>query len=755
MTRYLQWVLGHRGAVLVVTAVITLLAGYSLTNGVVASSVIRLFFGDSAKYKEYRALADEFAGNDVMVFAFDDPSVFTPEGAKRLTAVARDIRKLSYIKRVDGLDSLSRVTTDGEDIVIEPYVDRAKHGNLLEELRADPLASGWMVSPHSTATAVIVELAPDNDRPIEIIPKLLAEILSKFDAHGIDSSKVHMAGVVPESAEATKQARFTLSRLFPITVLLLALVVYVLFLRIWPVIITGGVALISIVWTFGLSIAIDPEVNLLMAMVPGMITVIAFSDIIHLYSAFVRKCELGTPKQQAVLESGTEVGIACFFTSLTTFVGFASLVFIPTPVIRQLGVILGVGVGIALLLALTLVPVVLSMVPGIEAGTRSESTIVARILDVILGFSQRVSTGYPKAVVAGFFVTIGVCIYGMSQLVVETSFAQRLDRDNEIRVAQRFISERFAAANFLDIYVLAPEGKDLLDPETFKGIAKLQQEIAADAGADSVLSIVDLVRVLHRAMTGAEGLPDKREQLAQYLLLFEVSGGEGLGQLINDERNKVRMTVRLKDDGLRGLADFGDRMKVRGDALLNGGGRVLPTGVTYLLGDWITFTLNGQRQGLLFAVLSTTLMMILCLRSWRVGIVSMLPNLLPLMVLGGFCGLVWPWTDSDTILVAIFAIGMAVDDTIHFLTRLKHDTARHETQDEALSETFSFTGRAIVQTTIILCLGFLPFAASDYFSTKIVGTLLPMCLIVALVADLLLVPALVRLGWLRFGSGRT
>ncbi|MEQ9502072.1 MAG: MMPL family transporter [Deltaproteobacteria bacterium] len=755
MKRYLAWVLAHRGAVLLLMFAVTGVAAYSLTNAVFASSVIKLFFGDSPDYVAYRELADEFVGNDVMVFAFEDPELFTPEGAQRLESVVEGLRELDFIKRVDSLASAVRISSEGDELLIDRYLDLTETMDadaLVDALRKDPLTSGWLISHKSKATAMLLELTPDPDRPIERIPSMLAEVMSKFEEAGIAPETIHRAGIVVESTEATEQARFTLSRLFPVTVLLLAFVVFVLFLRVWPVIITGGVALIAIVWTFGLAVAIDPEVNLLMAMVPGMITVIAFSDIIHLYSGFVRMCQFGIDKRDAVLESGAEVGVACLFTSITTFVGFASLIFIPTPVIRHLGVVLGAGVGIALLLALTLVPIALSWVPGIEAGTRGESRLAQRWLDALLSWSQRISMGWPKATVAFFAIVIAVCGYGASQLTIESSFAKRLDPDNEIRRSQRYISDNFSGANFLDVYVLAPEGKDVLDPEAFAGVAKLHEMIEAQPEVDDALSLVDTIRAMHGALTDESELPGTRELLAQYLLLFEISGGEGLSQLINEPRSRLRLSVRLKEDGLRGLAAFGDRLKAKGEVLLPEGYTVKPTGITYLLGDWITFTLDGQRRGLLFAVFSTALMMIICLRSLRVGLLSMIPNLLPLVVLGGYVGGVWDQVDSDTILVAVFAIGIAVDDTIHFLTRLRIESERAPDIDTAVAGTFSFTGRAIIQTTVILCIGFSPFAFSDYFSTQIIGTLLPMCLFVALIADLFLVPALVKLGVLRFAS---
>ena len=138
--------------------------------------------------------------------------------------------------------------------------------------------------------------------------------------------------------------------------------------------------------------------------------------------------------------------------------------------------------------------------------------------------------------------------------------------------------------------------------------------------------------------------------------------------------------------------------------------------------------------------------MIIWMKSVRIGLWSMLPNLLPILVLGGYLGLFYDEIDSDTITIAMIAIGIGVDDTIHFLMRWRFESARSTTTAEALDRTFHFSGRAIIITTVILAAGFAPFAFSDYYSVRIMGTLLPFTLVVALLADLLFVPALVKLG---------
>jgi predicted RND superfamily exporter protein len=152
---------------------------------------------------------------------------------------------------------------------------------------------------------------------------------------------------------------------------------------------------------------------------------------------------------------------------------------------------------------------------------------------------------------------------------------------------------------------------------------------------------------------------------------------------------------------------------------------------------------------LLLALLATTLMIMILLRRVGVGLIAMIPNVLPLLVLGGVAGWAWGRVDANIILIAMIAVGIAVDDTVHFLTRFRIESERHE-PGVALRRTLSYAGHAMLETTLILCLGFLPFAISEHTTTRMMGTLLPLTLVVALIADLLLLPALGAVGLLRY-----
>jgi predicted RND superfamily exporter protein len=177
---------------------------------------------------------------------------------------------------------------------------------------------------------------------------------------------------------------------------------------------------------------------------------------------------------------------------------------------------------------------------------------------------------------------------------------------------------------------------------------------------------------------------------------------------------------------------------------------VKASGLVYLLGDFFEVILEGQQTALFLAFLSIAFMMMIGLRSIGAGLWSMFPNVLPLFALFGYLGLFSDYVDSDVLIIAIMAIGIGVDDTIHFLMRFRIESQRQNDLQKAVKQTFFYSGRGIVITTVILVIGFAPFAFSDYLTINMMGTLLPMTLVVALLADLFFVPALIRVGAIRF-----
>jgi len=472
------------------------------------------------------------------------------------------------------------------------------------------------VSKDGRATAVAVELAPDPDRPAERVPQLVRDVFGAFEEAGFPADGLHRAGFPVVVSEVVEQTYFNMSRIFPFSLVILLVAVWVMFRRFLPVLITGGVALIAVVWMMAFSVLLDRHVTIMASGMPAIILIIAFSDVIHLCSAYLTEVTNGHPRDRAVRRSCTEVGAACMLTSITTFFGFISMSLVPAPAFRILGMSLGFGVGVALLLAMTVTPVLLSWLPEPKPWRRGAAGGVQGALDRLLELCARLATDRPVLVTVAFGLLLLASGVGMSLLTIETEFAKRLSGDNRVNQDAVWLDERLAGSHVLEVYVETEEDGGLLAPDAFVKIAALQDGTGEVKGVDRTLSLVDLVREVHRHVappgTPAErGIPTTPGALAQYLLLFEMSGGERLDQLVDFGRRSMRISVRLEDGRFREAARIGEEVRRLAKETLGEGLTVEPAGLQYLLGDWLDELLAGQRRGLGFAFGAVALMMIL------------------------------------------------------------------------------------------------------------------------------------------------
>jgi len=286
VARYIDWVLRHRRMVLAVCVGITVLSGAGLTRAVFASSMIKVFFGESAAYNRYLALIERFGDSDLTFLAVEDETLFTPQGWARADRITRGLAALADFKRVHSVTNALRIRGHDSELEVRTYNEVVGQTGDFEALRkdilADDLLRGVLISEDGSCAAFALEIIPDDDRKMERLPLLFDEIYQVFEAEGISRDRIHSAGLVSESLEVGSQAVFTIQRIFPFTLLILIGLVFFIFRQLWPVLLTSGVALVSMMWTFAFAVLLEPQINIMMAIVPAVMLTVAFSDIIHL-----------------------------------------------------------------------------------------------------------------------------------------------------------------------------------------------------------------------------------------------------------------------------------------------------------------------------------------------------------------------------------------------------------------------------------------------------------------------------------------
>ena len=607
MTAYFRFVLRHRLLVVTICALITLVAGACLSRAIIASSPAKMFFGGSAEYDAYKERAQQFANDEIFIVAYDDPAPLSDRSLDRLEKVVRKVEAMDDIARVESLLSAQHAHGHDDTLMVEPYALIARESSpmaraeLFETLRKDELYRGLLISADGRRAAIIVELTVDNNRRAEAAPMMVSRVMEEFAAAGYAADTLHSAGFLALLAELMRLTFANLTVLFPVLVVVLLVVVFVLFRRLTPVALTMTVSMLAVFWTMGFSVLLDRELSVLASVVPAVIMIVAFSDIIHLWSAYLLELGKGKQKREAILASATDVGTACLYTSATTFVGFICLSAVPTPVFRQMGLMLGFGVGVALLLAMTLVPIALSVirVPAKKAGARARLGEV--LTDRALAAMARLATARPWPVIAAFAVLAALAVAGVLRLNIDTDLNERMAKDSRYRKDMDYVAKHFADANLLEVFVDTDRDKALLDEDLFSRIAAFQDALQKRPEVDKAVSLVTVVEQLHRTLGGKGRLPRTRGAVAQYLLLFEMSGGENLKALVDFRRRSMRIALRLNDHGVRTTHQTGQAAERLGATMLGGRARVEASGMSYLVGWWLGSIIEGQRNGLLLS----------------------------------------------------------------------------------------------------------------------------------------------------------
>ena len=757
---FVRLVLDHKWVVIAAVVAVTVAAAVILPQAIIASSISEMFFEEGHQgYAQYQERIKQFGSDEVLAVGVASADPLSEANLDRLDRVHEELEAMPDIAQVTSIANLQRVGRVGDTVAVRSFADEARdnpneRAALANEIRGDPAFGGLLLSQDGGDFLVLVELTVDEDRPAERGPEIVDEALGVFREHGFAADRLHSGGMPVLMSSIVEQSLSNITRMFPVVVVLLLVAVFLMFGRFWPVFVNSISALLAVLWAMAFSVARDPQLNIFLTIVPALVMVISFSDVVHLCSAYLLELDDGKSKREAIVEATADVGAACLLTSMTTGIGFISMVFVPSPVFSQLGVVAGFGVFAAYLLAMTLVPVLLDFFPTPNPWRGGRGGVVQEALDGLLEGASKLSTTHPGKIIVVFAAIFGVAIWGCTQIYFETDFEKRLAPDSQMREDARFLDEAFISTNTLDVYVETPDKEGVLDPQVFNDLAKLEQEIEALPEVEKAVSVVDLVRATHGsfAAEGASFLPLSGPAIAQIFVLLEMQGEGSLSPIIDFARQKTRMTVYTTETGIRGQDILRHKVARMADERLGAKAEVDATSLGALLGSWVDDIIAGQTEGLGFSLVVIAIILAFGFRSLRAGLWAMIPNVFPLLALGGYTGLFWDTVDTDTLILGMIALGIGVDDTIHFISRFRLESKRSDDVREAIERTFRFSGRGIVITTFIFVLGFSPLAMSDYLPIHIMGTMLPFCFVVAVVADLLLVPAMIQLGAIRFES---
>ncbi len=552
----------------------------------------------------------------------------------------------------------------------------------------------------------------------------LSNVRTVVAGHTRNGRQTYVAGTPFERNDVDGYLQRDQRVLIPLIVIILLGVTYGLYRQFRLALIPIGCVVLALTWTMGLVGFIGLPLNVITSLLPPVLMVVSVSAAIHLINAFLAARATGTAHREAIGQAIRDVGAACGLTALTTMLGFFSLLVSPVPAVREFALLAGIGVGLAFVITITGVPLALFVAGRCQPCQAGAQGPIERLLEHCLGWVL----GHRGRIYLGTLVLILLALPGLFRLVEGTDIVRALKANAPLRVSTEFIDQHLTGVNALELIVTLPESG--MQPAFIRRVLAFSHALQARPQVTSVHSPWEGLRWIQPELLADD------QQLRVIATLLPLS--TPLDQWLNINANALRVSVRTRAMGSDRFLALARHVNHQGEAV---GLPVQLTGTNYLLARMSRTLVFTQLRSLGLAIVLILGTIALALRSWQLGLLAAIPNLLPpLLVFGlmGWCGI---GLSTATTMIASVALGLVVDDTIHLLYRYRQTLRSGHDKPWAITEAVRHTGRALVITTVILTLGFWAGIIGSFKPTVSFSFLTGLTMILALLADVLVLPA--------------
>ena len=504
------------------------------------------------------------------------------------------------------------------------------------------------------------------------------------------------------------------------------------------------VVLMSGLWTLGIMVATGKAVDVMTVVLPTILFVVGISDVVHVLTRYYDERRADATHQTAMQRAFREVGLATFLTSLTTALGFLTLLTSSIGPVHDFGVYAAVGVGVAYVLAFTLLPSVMVLAPPPVISKSGTGVFWNGALHKALRWTLR-----NKGMLAVAWVGIaGASVVLGSALRVDNKLIEDLRDDDPFRKQFVFFEREFAGVRPFELSITLPDDAD--SPASLQALDALEQYLKTDYGVGALVGPATAVRMAHRGYMGDReayyAIPEDNRILGKVLRLMKRSGQWNM--LVAEGGQRVRVFGKVEDNGSQAIQVKNEKLDAWCAANMPAGSACKVTGTAHLVDVNNASLASDMVGGLGLALLAVAIIAGLLFRSGAMVVLCLITNLLPLAMIAAVMVLMDVDLKVTSGIIFTVAFGIAVDDTIHFLSKLRLQLSQGRTLPVAVKRSFLATGKAIVVTSLILSGGFMTLTSSSFLGTFHIGFLISLTLLFAVVADLTFLPWMV-LRWFK------
>lgn len=712
------------------------------------------FDGTNKQLLAFDEIQTTFAKTDnlAIVIAPEDGDIFTPQTLSLIQKITVDAWQVPYSSRVDSIANYQHTEAFDDDLLVEDllYSEYELTPGRISKVKSialsEPVLKSALVSEKGDVTVVNITVQlPEMDKTAEV-EEVVSSINAMIDRYqrAYPDVTFHKAGIIAMNHAFMTAAQDDSSTLVP-TMLVVILVFLTIMLRsILSVIATLIVIIGSVMATMGISGWAGMFLSTATVNVPTLIMTLAVADCVHVIATMRQSMKNGFTKAQSIERSIALNFVPILITSVTTAIGFLMMNMSDSPVLRDFGNLSALGVMVACFLSVTLLPALLKLLPiHVKMETsQDQKHVMDRLGDFVV--SQR------RALLPLSVVVIVVCASLIPLNKVNDESVEYFGQRNEFRQAADFMEERISGMTNISIAIKTNESQGIAAPDFLNTIGEFSSWLRDQPETDHVATLADVYKRLNKNMHGDDEayylLPQERELAAQYLLLYEMSlpYGLDLNNQINVDKSSIKMVLTVANLGSVELVDLENRI-YQWFAEHAPQYQVVASSPSLMFAHIGETNMASMLSTLPITLVLISALLIFALRSVRLGLISLMPNIAPAVIGFGLWALISGEINLGLSVVVTLTLGIVVDDAVHFLSKYQRARREGQTAEQAVRYAFHTVGRALWITTVVLVAGFSVLAMSSFRLNADMGQLSAIVIFIALVVDFLFLPTLLML----------
>lgn len=729
------FVLERRRLLLVLVVLITVAASISAARVHFDNSIELWFSEDDPELAIYEQFSQQYEADQIVVIGIFGDDVFAATTLSIIDRISTAAAELEYSFRVNSITRsvLASRLEDG-------FLDR----HFRDTVMASPILNGTLVSSDGTGAAIVVYLSRAGETA-----ELKSQFVTTLNEIALRETQNTAVSFVLAGAPVTGKAGQAKNRqdvriLVPIMVVMILLLTFAVLRNIWLSLLPLAVVAIAVVWSFAFMGIAGWQMTMVSAMLMPLILAVGVADTIHVVVRFRRQLASGENRQQAVRASLLDLLRPCFFTTITTMAGLLALLVSAIAPVRQFGVVAAVGVFAAFVVSFTLVPACLLIIPA-SGGDRSVGTI--GVLGHFLKSVNAWSGKRPGMIVSTSLLLVVLCAWSATRVSVGVDPLTWFPEEDPYRIAIQKVDTAFGGSLSMEFLVSAPGG-DLKTPAVLRRLENFELWLLENTDISRTISIVDLLKEAARVARdeGVDGYSLPRSQFVTDALLDSLQRAGQLDGWVQADYSGARISARIPVARAQSVVKQTPSIRAYlQNEFSDNELQIQMTGYAVLVGKMQDYVIRSQITSFSVAFLVIAILMFLLMRSVTLGLLALIPNLIPLIVGLGSMAFFGVALNPGTVMITAVALGIVVDDTVHFMTAISRGFRNTADISVAIDRAVTDVGRPIVVTSLLLTLGFSVMLIGSFLPSRQIGGVSALIIVVALAADLILLPAVLRL----------